>query len=228
MNEDYLLNGERLDDLELDGRFIISHKDRYCFTSDAVMLANKVKASAGDRIIDLCTGGGIIALLIALKSNAKEIIGVEIQQEMADMARRSVEMNGLENRIKILNRDLIGSEIILGIGSNDIVVCNPPYYKLTQGITRENDCIAMARHEIAVNLEQIIETASKLLKYGGKFYLVHKSERLAEVISLAVTYKLQPKVLYNIQTNTNECDTFILVCKKNAKSGIKIYTIAHD
>lgn len=227
MNEEYLKCGERLDDLELDGRFIISHKDRYCFTSDAVMLANMVKGNAGDRILDLCSGGGIIALLIALKTNAKEIIGVELQAEMVDMANRSVAMNCLQDRIKFLNMDLIGCENILGVGYFDSVVCNPPYYKLTQGITRENECIAKARHEITVNLEQILYTVSRLLKYGGKFYLVHKSERLAEVISLCCKYSLEPKELYNIQTLGKESDTFILICKKNAKSGMKVYTIRH-
>lgn len=224
----YLKQGERLDDLEFDGRYIISNKDKYCFTSDAVMLANKVKATAEDKIIDLCSGGGIIALLIALKSSAKEIIGVELQSDMVDMADRSAAMNGLENRLKFCNIDLIGCEKVLGIGNYDIVTCNPPYYKISQGVTRVNDCIAKARHELTVNLEQIIFTASRLLKYGGKFYLVHKSERLAEVISLACKYLLEPKELYNIKTSGDTCDTFIVVCKKNAKPGLKVYVVPHD
>lgn len=223
-----LRNGERLDDLDYKGMYIISHKDKYCFTSDAVMLANLVTAGCRDTVVDLCTGGGIIALLIAAKTSVKKVIGVEIQHDMADMASRSVTLNNLYDRVEILNADVIGISRILSHGSADIVVCNPPYYKINEGAARLNECIAIARHEILLPLEDMIKSASELVKYGGAFYMVHKSERLAEAIVLLCKYNLEPKILYNITTGTSDiADTFIIVCKKGAKTGLKVHNIIH-
>ncbi len=226
--EKHLMSGERLDDLEFKGMHIISHKDKYCFTSDSVMLANLVKAAKADTVVDLCTGGGIIAILIAAKTSAKRVIGVEIQSDMADMASRSVTMNNLSDRVNILNNDVIDICKIIGYGSVDIVVCNPPYYKVSEGVARQNECIAIARHEILLPLEDMIKSASELVKFGGMFYMIHKSERLAEAIVLLSKYALQPKILYNITTNGgNVCDTFIIVCKKGGKTGVKVHNITH-
>ena len=224
-----LLNvGERLDDLEYKGMHIISHKDKYCFTSDSVMLANLVTAGCRDTVVDLCTGGGIIALLIAAKTNAKKVIGVEIQHDMADMASRSVQFNNLTDRVEILNTDVIGISKTLKHGSADIVVCNPPYYKMNEGAARLNECIAIARHEVLLPLEDMVKSVSELVKFGGAFYMVHKSERLAEAIVMLCKYNLEPKVLYNITTGTSDiADTFIIVCKKGAKTGLKVHNIMH-
>ena len=226
--EKYLLDGERLDDLEYNDMYIISNKDKYCFTSDSVMLANMVKANSSDTVVDFCTGGGIIAILVAGKTNAKKVIGVELQEDMYDMARRSVLLNKLEDRVEMINDNVVG--ISKRIGTNiDIVVCNPPYYKVTSGSTRQNECVSMARHEITLTLKDMIKSSSECLKYGGKFYLVHKAERLAEILSTLVEYKLEPKVLYNITTNdTNKVDSIIIECRKNGKSGMLVYNIKHD
>ena len=224
----YLKDGERLDDLEYNGMYIISNKDKYCFTSDSVMLANLVKANRNDKIVDLCTGGGIIAILIAAKTSAKQVIGVEIQSDMADMAMRSVKMNNLQDKVSILNNDVIGINKVIGHGSCDIVVCNPPYYKVSEGAARQNECIAIARHEILLPLIDMIKSASDLVKFGGMFYMIHKSERLAEAIVLLSKHLLEPKILYNITTNGGEVsDTFIIVCKKGAKTGIIVHNINH-
>lgn len=221
--------GERLDDLEFNDMYIISHKDRYCFTSDAVMLANLVKASAKQTVVDFCAGGGIISLLVAGKTTAKRIIAVELQPEMADMCKRSVELNNMTERIEVLCDNVIGIADKIGRGSADIVMCNPPYYKPSEGASRLNQCMAIARHEIELTLEQMIRSASECLKYGGKFYMVHKATRLAESIMLLGKYKLEPKVLYNIETNnTGEVDTFIIECKKNASTGMLVKNIKHD
>ncbi len=224
----FIHDGERLDDLEFNGMSIISHKEKYCFTSDSVMLANLVKAGCRDTVVDLCTGGGIIALLIAAKTNANKVYGIEIQQDMADMADRSVQLNNLTEKISIINADVIGISKLLGHGSADIIVCNPPYYKTSEGVSRLNKCIAIARHEILLPLQEMIKSASELLKYGGAFYMVHKSERLAEAIVLLSKHTLEPKILYNITTGTSDiADTFIVVCKKGAKTGIKVHNIQH-
>jgi len=223
-----LKDGERLDDLEFGNMYIISNPDKYCYTSDSVMLANLVNAGSRDCVIDLCTGGGIIALLIAGKTLAKKVIGVELQMDMVDMAQRSVILNNMSERVEIIQGDVSDITTTLGHGSADIVVCNPPYYKVDSGATRINDCIAIARHEIKLTLEQMIRTASELCKYGGKFYMVHKSERLAEAITLLCKFALEPKSLYNIVTGDNVVDTFIIECKKGGKSGVKVYSIRHD
>lgn len=130
MDKSILKEGERLDDLQLNGMSIISNPDLYCFTSDSVILANHVKCEGPLRIADLCTGGGIIAVLLAAKTKAREIIGIELQPNMADMANRSVILNNLYERVKILNADVKGIEKTLGYGECDVVTCNPPYYKV--------------------------------------------------------------------------------------------------
>lgn len=232
MNKDfsnYLKDGERLDDLEFNDMFIISNKDKYCFTSDSVMLANLIKCNAKSTLVDLCCGGGIIGLLVTAKTTCKKVIGVEIQPDMADMATRSVKMNGLDDRMEILCHDVKNITQIIPSGSVDIVACNPPYYKVGDGAIRLNTSIAMARHEIALTLEELVENVSKILKFGGMFYLIHKAERLAEVIACLVKYNLTPKKLYNILTGDNNlADTFVIVCKLGAKHGMTVEYLKHD
>ncbi|MDE6565811.1 MAG: methyltransferase, partial [Clostridia bacterium] len=217
----FLKDGERLDDLQLDGAFIISHKDKYCFTSDSVMLANMVSTNSKSKIVDLCSGGGIISILIALKKSFSEIIGVELQSDMADMATRSVKMNGLDSKVKIINHDVKNISDIIPNGYADIAVCNPPYYKINSGEIRENQNIAISRHEIALTLDELIKNTSKILKFGGTFYMVHKAERMAEVIYTLIKYNLIPKQIFTITTNDSDfADTFIVISKLGAKHGL--------
>lgn len=217
-----LLGGERLDDLG-DGISIISNKDLYCFTSDAVRLSNAVRGSKTMRLIDLCSGAGVIPLLVAKKTTIGTIIGVEIQHELADMASRSALLNNLSDRISILSADLRGIEESLGRGCFDIITCNPPYFKANSGVARLSPPIAMARHELTCTLEDIIKTAAGLLKYGGKLIMVHKCERMAEVFALLKQYKLEPKELTTYQPTANKpCDTFIVIAKSNASVGMII------
>lgn len=225
---DFLKVGERLDDLELDGRFIISHKDKYCFTSDSVMLANLVSTNSQSKVVDLCAGGGIIGILIALKTNCKQVVGVELQADMADMANRSVQMNNLEDRVKIINCDVKNISQHLPSGYSDIVVCNPPYYKVNSGQKRVAEGIAIARHEIALTLEELVANVCKILKFGGLFYMVHKAERMAEVITTLSNHNLIPKQIYTICTKNNVADTFIVVSKLGANHGVVVKNLMHD
>lgn len=227
--EKFLHDGERLDDLCLDGRYIISHKDKYCFTSDSVMLANMVHATSKSKVVELCAGGGIISILIALKTNCKQIIGVELQEDMADMANRSVAMNNLEEKVRILQADVKNISDFIPSGYADIVVCNPPYYKANSGEKRISENIAIARHEIKLTLKELIQNTCKILKFGGLFYLVHKAERMAEVITTLSEQNLIPKQIYTICTNkSNIVDTFIVVCKLGANHGVIVKNIKHD
>lgn len=226
---DYLKAGERLDDLQLDDRYIISNKNKYCFTSDAVMLANVVSANNKSKVVDLCAGGGIIGILIALKTKCQSVTGVELQPDMVDMATRSVAMNNLQDKINIICHDVKNITDVLPCGYADIVVCNPPYYKVDSGDMRENSSIALARHEIALTLEQLIKSTSKILKFGGLFYMVHKAERMAEVITLLTQSNLIPKQIFTISNaNNNVADTFIVVSKLGGKHGVIVKNIIHD
>lgn len=204
--EKTLKKDETLEDLQLGGLKIIQSTLLYRFTSDAVMLANFVKAKPTDKLIDLGTGSGIIAILTAYKNKLENVFGVELQKELADMASRSVEFNNLQNIIKILNldmQDLLKTEIRRenNLENFDIVVCNPPYKKQGSSRLNFNESQKIARHEVAINLETIVKVAKSLLKFGGKFYIVCDSERTAELIFDLKKQKLEPKRMFFTQSS---------------------------
>lgn len=216
----YLKENELYEDLEYKGLEIIQHKDGYRFTSDAVLLANTVRALPDDKVVDLGTGSGIIAILIAAKTRIKEVIGIEIQQRLADMAERSVKHNKLESRVKIVNSPM--QNIHKEIGSDyDIVVTNPPYEKANgKENPSENE---ICRQEYSVTLEEVILNASKLLKFGGLFYIINKAKRLAEMIYYMKQNNLEPKKITLIQPKADKAvDTVIVECKKGAKPSLVI------
>ena len=175
-----LKSNERLDDLQLDGLEIIQKPDGYKFSTDSVLLANFAKAKQNDIYVDLCSGSGVVAILFSWKNKIKTAYAVEIQPQLADMAKRSIEHNKLSDRIKVLNENLNQTYKSLGHESVDVITVNPPYNEV--GETSTTDEIAMATHEIATNLAEIIENASRLLKFGGKFYMVHRADRLVDIL----------------------------------------------
>ena len=184
---------ERLDDLQRSGYQIIQDPERFCFGMDAVLLSGFAKAKEGDRVLDMGTGTGIIPILMEAKTPASKLVGLEIQLESADMARRSVALNHLENKIEIVDGDIKEAASIFGAASFDVVTCNPPYMIGQHGIQNPDAPKAIARHEIHCTLEDVISQAAKLLKPGGHFYMVHRPFRLAEMISLMTQYRLEPK-----------------------------------
>ena len=188
-----LKNRERLDDLNIKGYQIIQDPERFCFGMDAVLLSGFAKAKEGDRVLDLGTGTGIIPILMEAKTDAKELVGLEIQADSADMARRSVALNRLEEKIQIIYGDIKEAASIFGAASFDVVTCNPPYMIGQHGIQNPDAPKAIARHEIHCTLEDVISQAAKLLKPGGHFYMVHRPFRLAEMISLMTKYRVEPK-----------------------------------
>lgn len=219
----YLNSNERLDDLEYNNLKIIQDKSLYCFSSDAVLLANHVRATKTDCVVDFGTGSGVIAILIAAKTTAPKVIGVEVQKVMAELAERNVILNNLQDRVKIINEDIKNIVDTLGNESVKVVVCNPPYFKKEAGEVASKSEIAISRSEILCSLEDIIINASKILKYGGKFYMIHKSERMAEVITLLKNNNLEPKVLTLIYPKkSKQVDTFIIESHKNGSPGLKI------
>ena len=184
---------ERVDDLQRNNYKIIQDPERFCFGMDAVLLSGFARAKEGDRVIDLGTGTGIIPILMEAKTKASDLIGLEIQPESADMAQRSVELNHLESKIRIVTGDIKEASSLFGAATFDVVTSNPPYMTEHHGITNEKSPKAIARHELLCTLEDVISQAAKLLRPGGSFYMVHRPFRLVDIMVLMREYHLEPK-----------------------------------
>lgn len=184
---------ERIDDLQRNQLKIIQNPEKFCFGMDAVLLSGFAKVKPGETVLDLGTGTGIIPLLLSAKSEASHLTGLEIQAESADMARRSVAMNGLEDRIRIIEGDIKDASKQLGAAVYDVVTCNPPYMIGQHGLKNPDMPKAIARHEVLCTFEDVARETARLLKPGGKFFLVHRPFRLAEIIGTLLSYKLEPK-----------------------------------
>lgn len=193
MKEVKLKSKERLDELQRNGYRIIQNPDRFCFGMDAVLLSGFVQVKPGGTVLDLGTGTGIIPILLEAKTPAAHLTGLEIQEESADMARRSVELNGLSSKIDIVTGDIKEADRLFPSASFDVVTCNPPYMVDSHGLKNPEEPKAIARHELLCTLEDVISQAAVLLKPGGHFFLVHRPFRLAEIIGTMAKYKLEPK-----------------------------------
>ncbi len=206
-----LSEGERIDDLERGGLKIIQNKKNFCFGIDAVLLSGFLKANKNERVMDLGTGTGILPLLIKAKTEAGEIVGLEIQEISFDMAKRSVELNGLQEQIKIARGDIKEASGIFGKASFDVVTCNPPYMKAEAGIINPSSVKAAARHELFCTFDDVAREAAALLKTGGRFYLVHRPARLVEIFETMRKYRLEPKRLKNVHSYEDSEATLVLV-----------------
>jgi len=202
---------ERIDDLQLKGLKIIQDTRGFCFGVDAVLLTDFTEVRKGSSIIDLGTGTGIIPILLAGKTEAAKIVGVEIQEHMTEMASRSVMLNELQDRVKIVHGDIRDCVDQFGASSFDIVTSNPPYMNFGGGLINPNDFKAISRHEIKCTLEDIIRVSSKLLKPGGKFNMVHRPERLVDIIFLMRFYKLEPKRIRFVHPSPGKKANLILI-----------------
>ena len=179
---------ERLDELHRNGYYIIQDPARFCFGMDAVLLSGFARARRGERVLDLGTGTGIIPILMEAKTEAEDFTALEIQEESADMARRSVLYNHLEEKIRVVTGDIKDASGIFGASSFDIVTTNPPYMIGQHGISSGSEAKAIARHEVLCTLDDILRESAKLLVPGGRFYMVHRPFRLAEIMSKMVAY----------------------------------------
>jgi len=206
-----LLENERIDDLQYRGLKLIQKKDGFCFGVDAVLLANFADVKKDDRVIDLGTGTGIIPILLAGRTQAGTISGIEIQQEMAGMAERSIKLNSLEDRVKIVCGDIKNSVEIFGPSSCNVVVTNPPYMNRGGGLINPADTKAIARHEILCTLEDVVRAGSRLLVPGGQFAMVHRPGRLVDIVFLMRNYGIEPKYLRFVHPSPYKKPNLILV-----------------
>ena len=188
-----LQSGEQIVDLERNGYKIIQNRERFCFGMDAVLLTGFAKVGKGERALDLGTGTGIIPILLEAKTEGQDFEALEIQPESAEMARRSVMLNNLQDRIKIVDGDIKEASKIFGAASFNVVTTNPPYMTENHGVKNPDEPKAIARHEIKCNLEDVIRESAKLLKPKGRFYMVHRPFRLAEIMNVLTKYRLEPK-----------------------------------
>lgn len=215
--ETMLLDNEEIHDLQYKGLKIIQKKKTFRFGIDAVILTDFAEVGKNARVIDLGTGTGIIPILLAGKTEAASIIGLEIQEDMAHMAARSVSMNKLDDRVTIVLGDIRESAAKFGTCKFDVVVSNPPYIKKSDGIINPLDSKAIARHEILCTLEDVVKSASKLLVPGGWFAMVHKPERLVDVVCTMRNYKIEPKYIRFVHPSPYKKPNILLI--KGTKCG---------
>lgn len=206
-----LKQGERIDNLLRNGYCLIQDPERFCFGMDAVLLSSFAKAKPGDAVLDFGTGNGVIPILMEAKTDGKKFFGLEIQEESADLARRSVALNGLEDKIEIVTGDIKEAVNIFGAASFHVITMNPPYMTENHGLVNPSDAKAIARHEITCTLEEMIAQASKVLKPRGRFYMVHRPFRLAEIMSLMVQYRLEPKRMRLVYPYVNKEPNMVLI-----------------
>lgn len=218
-----LKDDERLDYLLAENLRIIQSPSVFAFSLDAVLLAKFVYVPIQKgNLIDLCSGNGVIPLLLSTRTKGK-IVGVEIQERLYDMAVRSIEYNGLSERLQMIHGDIKEMPEKLGNGEFDIVTCNPPYFPVLSKNINENEHLAIARHEILCTLEDAVKSASKLLKQGGKAAFVHRPGRLLEIVFLMRKYRLEPKRIQFVYPKAGkEANTLLIEGIKDGRPDLKI------
>ncbi len=207
-----LKSGERLDDLQLRGLKIIQNPEKFCFGIDAVMLSDFAKVKSEEKVLDIGTGTGILPILLSAKTEGRHFTGLEIQSESADMARRSVEFNNLQERIEIVEGDIKEVADIFKPASFDVIVTNPPYMICQHGLQNPEDAKAIARHEILCTLDDILKASKRLLADGkGRFYMIHKPFRLTEILAKMSEYRIEPKRIQFVHPYLDKEPTMVLI-----------------
>lgn len=216
-------SNERLDDLHRNGYFLIQDPQKFCFGIDAVLLSDYAKVKRGENALDLCTGNGIIPILLEAKNNGNHYSGIEIQPECADMAKRSVAYNDLEDKVNIVEGDVCNASDIFGRESMDVITVNPPYMIGQHGIKNDDDAKTIARHEVKCTLDDIVRESAKILKNGGRFYMVHRPFRLVEIFATMTRYHIEPKRMRLVHPYVDKEPNMVLIeGLKGGKSRITI------
>ena len=212
---------EEILDLQYKDLKVIQDPSGYCFTSDSVLLANYVKSKTNDIVVEFCAGSGVISILLSGKQKMKKIYAFEFQKRLCDMFKKSTALNKLEDKIEVINDKLENATKYIRQEGADIVFCNPPYHE--GGDKSENIEIAIATHEIETSLESIVLNANKVLKFGGKFYMVHRVDRLVDVLVTLRKYKIEPKSICIVYPKSdNEPVVFLVTAIKGGRKGLRM------
>lgn len=223
MREQFLRPGERLDDLQTNGYYIIQDPKRFCFGIDAVLLSSFAKVKKHEKALDLGTGTGIIPILLEAKNEGSCYHALEIQEESADMAARSVRYNHLEDKIEIKTGDIKEAAKIYGAASFEVITTNPPYMIGAHGQKNDNEAKYIARHEVLCTLDDIMRESSRLLKDKGRFYMVHRPFRLPEIMRTMSQYRIEPKRMRLVYPYIDKEPNMVLIeGLKNGKPRIQI------
>ncbi len=219
-----LKENERIDDLECKGLKIIQNKEGFCFGIDSILLSDFAKQiKKGAKVLDLGTGTGIIATLLCGKTQLSEITGVEVQEEVCEMANRSIQLNHLENRFKIIHDNIINMNKYFKKNTFDVIVTNPPYKKEATGVQNEDTRKLISRHEVEANLEDFVKISKDMLKDKGEFYIVYRPERLVDLLCTMRKYKIEPKKIKFVYSNIQAVSKLVLVQGiKNARPFLKL------
>lgn len=202
---------ERVDDLHRNGYMLIQDPKRFCFGIDAVLLSGFARAEKGSKVLDLGTGTGVIPILMEAKNEDAHFTALEIQEESAEMASRSVALNGLEEKIDIVCGDIKEADKLFKAASFDVITTNPPYMNDGGGIKNDYGPKTIARHEVLCSLDDIARVSSKLLKFGGKLFMVHRPHRLTDIMCTLREHKLEPKVIRFVHSYVDKEPTMVLV-----------------
>lgn len=218
MNDD-----ERIDDLQRNGYRIIQNKNCFCFGMDAVLLSSFAKAEAGEQVLDLGTGNGVIPILMQAKNPESYFTGLEIQEISANLAKRSVELNDIGEFVKIVQGDIKEASAIFGGASFHVVTTNPPYMNENHGIVNPDNAKAIARHELLCTLEDVVREASKCLKMRGRFYMVHRPQRLVEIFDTMTRHHLEPKRIRMVYPYAHkEANMVLIEAVKGGRTLLKV------
>lgn len=213
---------ERIDDLGCNNLKIIQNPDWFCFGMDAVLLSNYCDIKPNSTVVDLGTGTGIIPILLTGKNKISKIYGIELQSEVAEMAKRSIKLNNLEDKIEILNINLKDAERVLGNNKFDVVTSNPPYMDKETGLKNNTDNKTISRHEVECTLRDVIQTASRLLTHNGRFFLVHRPNRIVDILTILREFKLEPKNIRFVHPKAGKSPNLVLIkAIKAAKPDLK-------
>ncbi|MDR1539850.1 MAG: tRNA1(Val) (adenine(37)-N6)-methyltransferase [Clostridiales bacterium] len=214
---------ERLEDLQRNGLKLIQDPKRFCFGIDAVLLSSFASVKRHASVLDLCTGTGVIPILLSAKACIKRAVGIELEAECAEMAKRSVILNELEGKISIIQGDVKDAPALLSGEQFEAVTANPPYIK--DGCGRQNDDFYMARakHEISCSLEDVIKAASRLIKPSGSLYMVHRPDRLIDISCALRAFGFEPKRLRFVQSSASKPPMLILIdARRNGKPALQV------
>ena len=219
-----LKENERIDDLQYKNLKIIQNQDGFCFGMDSVLLSDFAKNIRNNaKVIDLGTGTGILGFLVLAKTNASKVVGIEIQNEIADMARRSIELNNLQDKFEVVESNIIDVDKKLNTESFDAVITNPPYKKMNSGKINDNKTKLISRHEVMANLDDFIKISFKMLKDKGTVYMVHRAERLVDILSSMRSNRIEPKRIRFVHSNSKSESKLVLIeAVKNGKSSVKV------